>query len=98
MTKPIEAKNANRYFPEFTKEEYNQIRTLISKNQFCGNVTSNLDPKYYMAWVIDSGASDHISSFSHILHQTPYHNIICLPNGSQIDTLSISLVQFKLIP
>jgi len=29
---------------------------------------------------------------------TPYHNIICLPNGSQIDTLSISLVQFKFIP
>jgi hypothetical protein len=50
-------------------QKRNTIRTLISKNQFCGNVTGNLDPKYYTAWVIDSGASDHISSFSHYWHQ-----------------------------
>ncbi|XP_020419788.1 uncharacterized protein LOC109950566 [Prunus persica] len=38
-TKPTTAENAHQNFPQFTEEEYNQIRALLGKTQFCGNVT-----------------------------------------------------------
>ena len=92
MIKPTKAENTNQNFLQFTEEEYNQIRVLLGKNQFCGNVTGNLNPKCYTVWIIDSGANDHISFSSNLLHHTPYYNIVCLPNGSHIDTLFVGIV------
>lgn len=42
---------------------------------------------------INNSVSDHKSSSSYFLSQTPYYDIVHLPNGSHIDTLSIGFVQ-----
>ncbi|KAG6742424.1 hypothetical protein POTOM_053295 [Populus tomentosa] len=39
--KPNTVASGHQTFLQFTEEEYNQIRALLGKNQFCGNVTAN---------------------------------------------------------
>jgi hypothetical protein len=91
--KPNMAGSGLQTFPQFTEEEYNQIRALLGKNQFYGNVTGKHNSKCHKAWIIDSGASDHISSYSHLLSQTPCHDTVHLPDGSHIKTLSVGNAQ-----
>ena len=57
--KPNTTTGEHQTFPQFTEEEYNQIRALLGKNQLCGNVTGKQTSKCHKAWIIDSGASDH---------------------------------------
>jgi len=91
--KPNTAASGLQIFPQFTEEEYNQIRALLVRNQLCGNVTGKHNSKCHKAWIIDSGASNHISSSSHLLSQTPRHDIVHLPDGSHIKTLSVGNAQ-----
>jgi hypothetical protein len=56
-------------------------------------VTGKHNSKCHKAWIIDSGASDHISSSSHLLSQTPRNDIVHLPDGSHIKTLSVGNAQ-----
>jgi hypothetical protein len=81
--KPNTTTSRLQTFPQFTEEEYNQIRTLLGKNQFYENVTGKHNSKCHKAWIIDNCTSDHISSSSH------------LPDGSHIKTLSVGNAQVK---
>jgi hypothetical protein len=56
-------------------------------------VTGKHNSKCHKAWIIDSGTSDHISSSSHLLSQTTRHDIVHLPDGSHIKTLSVGNAQ-----
>ncbi|KAI5341072.1 hypothetical protein L3X38_020346 [Prunus dulcis] len=91
--------------PMFTTEEYNQIIAMLrnGNGQPLANATGIFSPKYNIAqtdphsilyWIVDSGATDHIS------HSPPTHNIIDaqydsvgLPDGGQAKIKNIGSIK-----
>lgn len=93
--------------PMFTTEEYNQIIAMLrnGNGQPLANAASIFSPKCHIAqtdphstiyWIIDSGATDHIS------HSPPTHNIIdaqydsiSLPDGGQAEIRNIGSIKLS---
>lgn len=55
------------------------------------------DHSYYSNnWIVDTGATDHITPFSHILHNvTSFHSILHLPNGSTTSVTQMGSVMLS---
>ena len=74
--KIVPAKNIEELF---TTDEIHQIKAILrgdGKNHFFANATGTSEPKCYSfatnqpnSWIIDSGATDHISSSSNLISQ-----------------------------
>lgn len=96
--------------PKFTTEEYNQLMAMLKKSSLDGNPqhfanatgiitpSSNLSevfPKKTLYWIIDSGATDHISSSPHLLVKKSLSMLdyVQLPNGGQVLIDSIGSIQ-----
>ncbi|VVA39308.1 Hypothetical predicted protein, partial [Prunus dulcis] len=93
--------------PMFTTEEYNQIIAMLrnGNGQPLANATGIFSPKCNIAqtdphsilyWIVDSGATDHIS------HSPPTHNIIDaqydsvgLPDGGQAEIKNIGSMKLS---
>ncbi|CAL2277125.1 unnamed protein product [Prunus armeniaca] len=83
--------------PTFTTEEYNELLTMLRNKK--GNSqplahatgiitpTCNIaqhDPHSMLYWIVDSGATDHISHSAPTHNQTAtHHEFVSLPNGEQ---------------
>ncbi|KAI5330645.1 hypothetical protein L3X38_030043 [Prunus dulcis] len=94
--------------PTFTTEEYNQLIALLHNRpgnfplaNATGIVTStcNLsqhDPHSNIYWIMDSGASDHISCFAPT-HNTinTQHDFVGLPNGGKAEIKSIGSIKLS---
>ena len=94
--------------PKFTPEEYNQIMAMLKKNNLDGNphhfanATGTLTPLSKMSgalpqknlyWIIDSGATDHISPSPHLLHKKSMCDYVQMPNGGKAIIESVGSVQ-----
>lgn len=93
--------------PTFTTEEYNQIIAMLrnGNGQPLANATgifspkcniAQIDPHSTLYWIVDSGATDHIS------HSPPTHNImdaqhdyVGLPNGGQAEIKKIGSIKLS---
>ncbi|KAM2531945.1 hypothetical protein PS1_000621 [Malus domestica] len=86
--------------PKFTTEEYNQLMVMFKKTNLDGNTqhyanaTGIITPSSNMSavssqkilyWIIDSGATNHISPLSHLLNKKSLSMFksIQMPNGGQ---------------
>ncbi|KAM2583718.1 hypothetical protein TB2_044793 [Malus domestica] len=92
-----EAKSSTTKEPvdlKFTVDEINQIKAILrgdSKNQVFANTAGIPNARCYSfstsnpdSWIIDSGATDHISSsFNLNDKRSPHSSSVNLPNGSQ---------------
>ena len=101
------ANNTQLEIPSFTQEQYQQLLAFLNNGntQPKANVTSQFVPSslsskvnstYSNKWVIDSGATDHITSSLELLHKispSPYSSI-ALPNGNKVPIDAIGSVQF----
>jgi Pol polyprotein/integrase-like protein/gag-pre-integrase-like protein len=96
--------------PKFTKEQFNQLLSLINKHHtqgdnkdsttnsthFAGN--SHLKTQNFDSWILDSGASDHICFDKALLYDLrnlhEKEHYITIPNGKRIKINTIGTVKF----
>ncbi|CAL2238713.1 unnamed protein product [Prunus armeniaca] len=95
--------------PKFTTEEYNQLMAMLRKNndgnpQHYANTTgittssspvTHVDPHSKLCWIIDSGATDHVTSSIELTNPQllPKSATIQLPDGGQTHIESIGSLQ-----
>lgn len=93
----------------FTTEEYNQLMALLRKGngneQAFANVTGTLTPTCNTAqrtpistlyWIIDSGATDHISKFSPMYNTSNNHrDFVQLPDGGKAEIKSTGPIRLS---
>ncbi|CAL9001257.1 unnamed protein product, partial [Prunus brigantina] len=95
--------------PKFTTEEYNQLMAMLLKNndgnpQHYANTTgittssspmTHVDPHSKLCWIIDSGATDHVTSSIELTNPQllPKSATIQLPDGGQTHIESIGSLQ-----
>ena len=98
--------------PRLTTEEYNQLMAMIRKNNggnsqhFSNSTGINMPsskiildcPHSNMCWIIDSGATDHVTSLAELLDlkNLPRTTTISLPNGGQAHIESIGSLHVTL--
>ncbi|KAM0995580.1 hypothetical protein ACFX2C_005696 [Malus domestica] len=90
--------------PKFTAEEYAQIMAMLKKTNLDGNTQhfanaagtikplSNLSgalAQKTLYWIIDSGATDHISPSPHLLDKRSMINSVHMPNGGKATIESV---------
>ncbi|KAM2555190.1 hypothetical protein TB2_019236 [Malus domestica] len=94
--------------PKFTAEEYAQIMAMLKKTNLDGNTQhfanaagtikplSNLSGALAhktLYWIIDSGATDHISPSPHLLDKRSMINSVHMPNGGKATIESVGSIQ-----
>ncbi|KAM2634977.1 hypothetical protein EV1_025388 [Malus domestica] len=94
--------------PKFTAEEYAQIMAMLKKTNLDGNTQhfanaagtikplSNLSgalAQKTLYWIIDSGATDHISPSPHLLDKRSMINSVHMPNGGKATIESVGSIQ-----
>lgn len=96
--------------PKFTTKEYNQIMAILKKTNLDGNTqhfanaTGIITPSSNMSaissqktlyWIIDSGATDHISPSSHLLDKKSLSMFesVQMPNGGKATIESIGSIR-----
>ncbi|CAL9028584.1 unnamed protein product, partial [Prunus brigantina] len=95
--------------PTFTNEEYNELIAMIrnkkGNGQLVANATGIITPTCHIAqheshsklyWIVDSGATDHIShSPPTHNHTTTHHEFVGLPNGEQAEIHNIGSIKLS---
>lgn len=93
----------------FTTEEYNQLMALLRKGngneQSFANVTGTLaptcnstqhNPSSTLYWIVDSGATDHISKFPPTNNPSNNHSsFVHLPNGGKAEIKSVGSIKLS---
>jgi len=91
--------------PTFTTEEYNQLFALLhnqSSNFSRANVTGTVTPTCNLSqhnshsniyWIMDRGASDHISCFAPAYNMLHTHDFVGLPNEGEAEIHNVGSIK-----